>query len=238
MAVKSLPLRRQGGDRLEIPECRPDLRLRQPHPGAGRRLRRVHQAPRRDRRRDEGRRRVRAGGGDRPIDRHEGGREGRGAHRRRRQEGRQGGHRRQARRAGRQLLRADGADRCDDRHGPHQGGDLWPGRPALLLQDRRRGHKHGQRHPHPSLPRPRGRVREGAAAYSTAATSAASGASPRRSNTASRNSSRSNTSALAASTANALVSGPGRRLTRPVCRATPSEPPRCCGFRRGRRRAG
>jgi succinate-semialdehyde dehydrogenase / glutarate-semialdehyde dehydrogenase len=30
MAVK-------GGDRLEIPESRPDLRLRQPHPGAGRR---------------------------------------------------------------------------------------------------------------------------------------------------------------------------------------------------------
>jgi len=26
------------GDRLEIPQCRPDLRVRQPHPGAGRRL--------------------------------------------------------------------------------------------------------------------------------------------------------------------------------------------------------
>jgi hypothetical protein len=34
---------------------------------AGRRLQRLHQAPRRDRRRDEGRRRVRAGCGDRPM---------------------------------------------------------------------------------------------------------------------------------------------------------------------------
>ena len=42
-----------------------------------------------------------------PADRHEGGREGRGAYRRRRQEGRQGDRRRQAPRAGRQLLRAD-----------------------------------------------------------------------------------------------------------------------------------
>jgi succinate-semialdehyde dehydrogenase/glutarate-semialdehyde dehydrogenase len=50
---------------------------------------------RRDRRRDEGRRRVRAGC-DRTFDRHEGGRKGRGARRRRRQEGRQGCHRRQA----------------------------------------------------------------------------------------------------------------------------------------------
>jgi hypothetical protein len=40
-------------DRLEIPECRPDLRLRQLQSGAGRRLRCLHQAPRRDRRRDE-----------------------------------------------------------------------------------------------------------------------------------------------------------------------------------------
>ncbi len=38
-------------------------------------------------------------------------------------------------------------------------------RAALPLQQRRRGHPDGQRHPHPSLPRPRGRVREGVAAY-------------------------------------------------------------------------
>ncbi len=169
----------QGRHRLEIPQCRPDLRLRQPHPGAGRRLRRLHQAPRRDRRRDEGRRRVRAGCGDRAADRHEGGREGRGAHRRRRQEGRQSRHRRQARRARRQLLRADRADRCDDRHGHHQGGDLRPGGAALPLQDRRRGDQDGQRH----RIRPRRPI-------STAATSAASGASPRRSNTASSASTR------------------------------------------------
>jgi hypothetical protein len=39
MAVKSLPVRRQGRDRLEISERRPDLRLRQPDPGAEQRLR-------------------------------------------------------------------------------------------------------------------------------------------------------------------------------------------------------
>jgi Aldehyde dehydrogenase family len=37
--------------------------------------------------------------------------------------------------------------------------------PALPLQDRRRGGEDGERHPHPSLPRSRGRVREGGAAY-------------------------------------------------------------------------
>ena len=36
MAVKSLPQRRQGGDRLEIPQCRPDLCVRQPDRSAGR----------------------------------------------------------------------------------------------------------------------------------------------------------------------------------------------------------
>ncbi|MGC2201198.1 MAG: aldehyde dehydrogenase family protein [Stellaceae bacterium] len=51
--------------------------------------------------------------------------------------------------AGRQLLRADGADRRGDRHGHHQGGDLWPGRPALPLQERGRGDQDGQRHPPP-----------------------------------------------------------------------------------------
>jgi hypothetical protein len=40
----------QGCDRLEIPQCRPDLRVRQPDPGAGLRLRRLYQAAPRDRR--------------------------------------------------------------------------------------------------------------------------------------------------------------------------------------------
>ena len=35
----------------------------------------------------------------------------------------------------------DGADRWDDRHGHHQGGELWPGRPARPLQDRCRGNQ-------------------------------------------------------------------------------------------------
>ncbi len=40
----------QGRHRLEIPQRRPDLRLRQPDFRSGRRLRRLYQAPRRDRR--------------------------------------------------------------------------------------------------------------------------------------------------------------------------------------------
>ena len=40
----------EGRDRLEIPQRRPDLRLRQPHPGAGRRLRRLRREARRGRR--------------------------------------------------------------------------------------------------------------------------------------------------------------------------------------------
>jgi hypothetical protein len=38
MAVKSFPCGGRGRDRLEISERRPDLRLRQPHLDAGRRL--------------------------------------------------------------------------------------------------------------------------------------------------------------------------------------------------------
>jgi|SRR5215471_9783361 len=52
------------------------------------------------------------------------GREGRGAHRRRLTEGRQG-------RARRHLLRADGADRCDDRHDPSP--RRRPSAPVALL---------------------------------------------------------------------------------------------------------
>ena len=37
----------RGRDRLEVPQRRPDLRLRQPHPGAGRRLRRLRREARR-----------------------------------------------------------------------------------------------------------------------------------------------------------------------------------------------
>jgi hypothetical protein len=48
-------------------------------------------------------------------------------------------------------------------------GDVWAGGAALPLQDRRRGHQYGQRRPHPSLPRLRGRVREGACRHEGAA---------------------------------------------------------------------
>jgi hypothetical protein len=80
--------------------------------------------------------------------------------------------------AGRQLLRADGADRCDDRHG-HQGRDLRPRRPALPVQGRGRGDQDGQGCPHPNPPPLAGEEREGQPPISTAATSAASGVTPR-----------------------------------------------------------
>ena len=132
----------------------------------------------------------------RPLDRHEGGREGRGAHRRR-------GQKRRTRwspaasgplvnmRSGRQLLRADRADRCDDRHGHHQGGNLRARRPALPLQERGGRGQDGQRRPHPNSPPLAGEgYGGGSPPISTAATSAASGASPRSSNTASSASTR------------------------------------------------
>jgi succinate-semialdehyde dehydrogenase/glutarate-semialdehyde dehydrogenase len=55
----------------EIPQCRPDPRLRQRRHGAALRLRHIYRAARRDSRRDEGRRLVRARCGDRAVDRHE-----------------------------------------------------------------------------------------------------------------------------------------------------------------------
>ena len=39
-----LDARHRGGGRLEVPQWRPDLRLREPHPGAGRHLRRFRRA--------------------------------------------------------------------------------------------------------------------------------------------------------------------------------------------------
>ena len=166
--------RGQGRDGVEIPQCRPDLRLRQSHPGAGRRLRHVCRAAGRGRQRDQGRRRVRTRRDDRPADRHGGGREGRRACRRRGCQGRPGRRRRQAPRAWRHLLRADGAGRCDTGHA-----DLRARRPSARSRrcsaSRPRKRRSGWRTTPSSASRP----------ISTAATSAASGASPRRSSTAS-----------------------------------------------------
>ena len=56
------------GDRLEVPQRRPDLRLREPHPGAGRRARRLRRAARGAGPGDEGRAGHRARRRDRPDD--------------------------------------------------------------------------------------------------------------------------------------------------------------------------
>ena len=74
----------------------------------------------------------------------------------------------------RQLLRADDPARCHPRHGGCPRGDLRPGGAALPLRHRGRGDRHGQRH------RVRPRL-----LFLHAATSAASGGSARRWNTAS-----------------------------------------------------
>ena len=82
--------------------------------------------------------------------------------------------RRRRARAGRDLLRADGDRRRDARHAVRAGGDLRARRAAGALRHRGGGDPAGQRH---DL-RPRRRT-------STRATSAGSGASARRSSTAS-----------------------------------------------------
>ena len=102
-----LDARRRGRDHRQIPQLRPDLRVHQPLPRAGRHLRQVRREARRPRASAEGRQRPRAGRAAGPADRREGGREGRGAHRRRGRQGRQGRRRRQAPRARRLVLRAD-----------------------------------------------------------------------------------------------------------------------------------
>ena len=73
------------------------------------------------------------------ADRREGGREGRGADRRRQGQGRQDRHRRQAPCARRLVLRADRDRRGEARHALHEGRDLWAGRAGVPLQGRSRG---------------------------------------------------------------------------------------------------
>ena len=109
---------RRGGrrrDDLEVPQHRPDLRLRQPHLCAARRAAGLHRQAGREGQGVEGRQRPRGRRHARPADRCEGGREDRGAHRRRARQGRRGADRRQAPRARRPVLRADGAGRRDRR---------------------------------------------------------------------------------------------------------------------------
>ena len=94
-------------DRVEVPQHRPDVRLREPAAGAGHGLRRVRrEARRRGEEAEAGarhRRRRDAG----TAHRRQGGRESREPHRRRDVERREGAGRRQAPRARRPLLRAD-----------------------------------------------------------------------------------------------------------------------------------
>ena len=89
-----------GRDGEQVPQHRPDLRLRQPHPGAGRRVRRVRRQAEGGGGGDEGRQRHGAGREPGAADQRRRGEEGRGAHRRRAEARRLGGDRRQAARLG------------------------------------------------------------------------------------------------------------------------------------------
>jgi succinate-semialdehyde dehydrogenase / glutarate-semialdehyde dehydrogenase len=115
------------------------------------------------------------GGGHRPgsADRREGARQGRGAHRRRRLEGREvaAGGKRHA--LGGTFFEPTILTERDPADARGARGDLRPGRAAVQIQDRGRGDRHGQRH----RVRPRGLF--------IYARSRAAGASRRPSNTAS-----------------------------------------------------
>ena len=136
-------------------------------------LRRLRREARRGGRQAQGRRRDGARRHAGAADQRGGGREGRGACRRRARQGRQGDDRRQAPRARAHLLRADGARGPRRLDADRPRGDLRPGRAGVPLQGRGRGDPPRQRHPISASP-----------PISTPATSAGSGGSPRRSNTA------------------------------------------------------
>ena len=165
----------RGRDRVEVPQHRPDLRLRQPPARPGQRLRRV--------RRQAGRGREEAGA--RRPDSTTAPPRGRsstiGPSRKWRatsptpsSKGAQRPGRRQAARARRPLLRADDPDRRDAGDGGRARGNVRPGRAAVPVHDARPRRSRSPTTPSSAWPR-----------TSTAATSAASGASPKRSNTAS-----------------------------------------------------
>ncbi len=167
--------RRGGGGRddLEIPQHGPDLRLRQPHLCAGQDLRRV----RREAATEVAEMKVGNGTEDgvtqgplinmEAVDKVE---EHIADAREARREGRD---RRQAPCARRHLLRADRAVRRRRPIAGRAGGDVRPARAGVPLQGRGGRDPHGQQH-RSSASRP----------ISTPATSAASGASPRRSSPA------------------------------------------------------
>jgi succinate-semialdehyde dehydrogenase/glutarate-semialdehyde dehydrogenase len=127
--------RGRGRDRLQVPQHRPDLRVRQPPAGAGRRVRRLRRQARRRGGAPEGRQRPGRRHYAGPADRHERGGQGRGAHRRCGGEGRARARRRQAPRARRQLLRAHHPGRRDPGDEGGARGDLRPGGAAVPLQD-------------------------------------------------------------------------------------------------------
>ena len=164
----------RGRHRLQVPQRGPDLRLREPLPGARRHLRGVRDQARGRQRGIARRPRFHGRRGTGTADRHGGGGEGRRPHPRCRRSRCQRGRGRQAPHPGWHVLRAD---RVDRRH-PHDEGR--PGRDlravGAAVQVRRRGRRHPARQRH--------RVRTWPPT-STVATSAGSGGSAKHWSTAS-----------------------------------------------------
>jgi succinate-semialdehyde dehydrogenase/glutarate-semialdehyde dehydrogenase len=124
-----------GRHRLEVPQQRPDVRLRQPHLRAGQGLRRVRRKLAEKVKALKVAKGTEPGRGAGPAHRRRGGREGRGARGRRPGQGRQGDPGRASARPGRALLRAHHPHR---RHQGDEGlerGDLRSVAPLYRFKD-------------------------------------------------------------------------------------------------------
>src|SRR4029079_8134317 len=150
-AVRRLRRRRprRGGRRhrrLQVPQLRPDVHLREPDPRPRGDLRRLPGAAGRGGRGVEGRRRHRAGREDRAVDRGRGARQGDAARRERGRGRCRAARRRRAPRARPHVLPADRAHRPDRRDGDEPRGDLRPRGRDLPVRDRGGGRADRERH--------------------------------------------------------------------------------------------
>jgi hypothetical protein len=140
--------RRCGGRRhgSQVPQQRPDLRVRQPLHRADRHSRRLHGPAGRRGRKAEGGQRPRSRRGTRAADQRSCPDPGRDAGRRSRVERRTRAVRRHPSRARRHLLPADRAGRRHAIDAGGAGGKFRPGCTRAALRHRRRSHPPGQRH--------------------------------------------------------------------------------------------
>ena len=131
---------------LQVPQRGPDLRVRQPHPRPGRRLRRVRGETRRGRGRDQDGRRHRGGRHRGSADQHRGRGQRDQSRYRRGGPGRHGRDRRGSVGSGRVLRPTHHPHQRDRRHAGLPRRDLRTHRAADEVQHRRGSDRHGQRH--------------------------------------------------------------------------------------------